>query len=267
MKPVHTSLRVLPIYCHSGAAGASRRRSAPFQVLVFFVLALLLQGCGGSKPPLTSYASVELKQWGQFPSEQELPEYRISYGDLLEVKFFNNPEFNETVRVRPDGRITLQRVGEMFVVGKTPSQVTREVVETYRQILVAPEVTVFVREFGALNVYVLGMVERPGGVLYNKNLDILQAIALAGGVKEGAKTKSIILLRRTDDGRLHAWSFDLSFGNLGRTIRHNVAIQPNDIIYVPKTAFASATDFMRRLFEGLLPPVDLYLRTIFFYTR
>jgi protein involved in polysaccharide export with SLBB domain len=107
-------------------------------MLVFGVLALLLHGCGGSRPPLTSYASVLLKQWGQFPSEQELPEYRIGYGDLLEVKFFNNPEFNETVRVRPDGRITLQRVGEMFVVGKTPGEVTAEIVETYKQILVAP---------------------------------------------------------------------------------------------------------------------------------
>ena len=79
-------------------------------------------------------------------SEQE---YRIQVGDQLDIKFFYNPELNEQVTVRPDGRISLQLVHEIMVAGLTPSELTDLLTKKYAPELKKPEITVIVRSFGA----------------------------------------------------------------------------------------------------------------------
>ena len=192
-----------------------------------------------------------------------IPEYRLGFGDVIEVKFFINDRFNETVTVRPDGRITLERMGEFFVAGMTPLELDSMITAGYTGFMQDPEITVFVREFSGYQVYVLGEVESPGGYPVQRDMTLLQALASAGGAKAGAKIQDVILLRRSEEGEVIARKVDLE-----KVLKNNnhdedgmdLFIQPLDIVYVPKTKIASASTFMQQVYDGFLPPVDMYLR-------
>src|SRR5690606_7072119 len=72
-------------------------------------------------------------------------DYQIQVGDHLDIKFFFNPELNETVLVRPDGRIALQLVGEIPVVGNTVEEIRGILIKNYSGQLKNPEVAVILR--------------------------------------------------------------------------------------------------------------------------
>ena len=195
-------------------------------------------------------------------------EYRLGFGDVLEIKFFNNEQFNETVTVRPDGRISLEIVGDIFVAGMTPRQLDSLITRTYTEIVKNPDVTVFVREFSGYQVYVLGQVNKPGGIPLQRNMTLLHALAAAEGITEGGQLQSVMLLRKGTNNQLNALKFDLTkalTGSSSKITETDVYIQPLDIIYVPKTFVYSSSTFLKRVWEGLLPPIDTYLRAIYWY--
>jgi len=76
-------------------------------------------------------------------------EYKIQYGDQLDIKFLYNPELNENLPVRPDGRITLQLVGDLMVVDMTPTQLAEALKARYATEVRKPEITVIVRQFAS----------------------------------------------------------------------------------------------------------------------
>ena len=197
------------------------------------------------------------------------PEYRLGFGDVIDIKFFQHFEFNETITVRPDGRISLAKVGELRVKGMTPADLDSIITDTYRRFIREPDVTVIVREFGGYKFYVLGEVNRGGGFPVERDMTVLQAIAAAGGPKISAKMGSVMILRRGMRQEVEAVKLNLSKSlktKSGLRISpHNILVQPRDIIYVPKTAIASASDFMRQVYTGILPPLDLYLRAVIIY--
>ncbi|MFQ5648509.1 MAG: polysaccharide biosynthesis/export family protein [bacterium] len=200
-----------------------------------------------------------------------LPEYRLGFGDVVEVKFFRNPQFNETLVVRPDGRVSLAKVGEMRVAGMTPAQLDSVITHTYAEFVIEPEVTVIVREFGGYQVYVLGEVTSPGGYAVQRNMTVLQALATAGGPKLSARLGSVMVLRRGQSDKVEALKVDvrqpLKAKQESEIYGNDVYLQPHDIVYVPKTFVASVSDFMRQVYSGFLPPLDLYLRAVLFYDR
>jgi protein involved in polysaccharide export with SLBB domain len=196
---------------------------------------------------------------------EAIPEYRLGFGDVIEVKFFHNPRFNEIITVRPDGRISMERIGEIFVTGMTALQLDKLITDKYSIFVQEPEVTVFVREFAGYQVYVLGQVNSPGGYTIQRDMTMLQAVAMAGGAMDGAKMQSVMLLRRGEDGEVKAFKVDLKNpvnGSEGKVIEDDLYVQALDIVYVPKTFFASANTFMTQVWGGFLPPVDVYLRVL-----
>ena len=88
-------------------------------------------------------------------------------GDQLEVKFFYNPELNEQVIVRPDGRISLQLANEIMVAGLTPLELTDLLKKKYSTEISKPEITIIVRTFTSQRVFVDGEVNRAGLVRAN----------------------------------------------------------------------------------------------------
>ena len=125
----------------------------------------------------------------------------MGYGDVIDVKFFYNENLNETLTIRPDGRITLPRLGDVLIVGMTPTQLDQLITEKYSEIVRGPDVTVIVREIGEEVVYVLGEVNDPGGYPLNPSgTTVLGAISLASGFKHTAKLSSIILIKKNAQG-------------------------------------------------------------------
>jgi polysaccharide biosynthesis/export protein len=200
------------------------------------------------------------------PSQQagNEAEYRFGYGDLLEIKFFNNNEFNETVRVLPDGRISLQRIGSFKIIGMTPTMLQKVIEEKYASFLRQPEVTVFVRETASQVFYCMGEVNNPGIHPIAGHMTIYEAIALAGGVTEKAKLQNVFVLRPLQNERLQTIKINMSKISSKNRVVEDYAIQPKDIVYVPKTLIADITTLAKQIYDGVLPPADVYLRALWY---
>ncbi len=235
-----------------------------FYLSTLIVAGFIFTSCGGTKPALVEEARITLPDFKP-PSSDDLPDYIIDFGDLLEIKFFVNDRFNEQVRVRPDGRITLERIGDLLVVGRTPAQIDSLITASYAQIIIGPEVTVFVREFGSPEVYVLGEVNHPGPVAYRGRLTALQAVALAGGPSREAKMNSVLIIRQ-DPGELVAMRWDLKELMKGDIYRGDPLIKPFDIVYIPRTFIYKLGDFLKAYLPLITTPLDLSVRW-FYYQR
>lgn len=234
---------------------------------VLLLAGLLWGGCAGPgqvKKTVSPASPVIAAAWED--SAAETPEYRLGFGDVLDIRFFNSTRFDQTVTVRPDGRISILRLGDVYVDGMTPSQLDSIITAKYAEIIVNPDITVIVREFGAYQVYVLGEVNRSGGIALRREMTLLQAIAAAGGPNNHAKLSSVMLLRRNGEGQMDALRIDLS-KSLSGEAASDLPVQAQDIIYLPKTFVASASVFLRQVYDGVLPPVDSYLRGVLAYRR
>jgi len=192
-------------------------------------------------------------------------EYLLGFGDVIEVKFFNTPEYNETIAVRPDGYISLQRLGDVYVAGKSTTELDEEITRGYGEVLQNPDITILVRQFGGQQCYVMGEVERPGLISMAKGMTLMRAIAAAGGPKKTAKMSSVILIRSKDLKKAEASRRDLSFGHLAEHMEADLAVHPYDVIYVPKTFVANVGAFMSQIYDIVLPPFDAWARYEFWY--
>lgn len=217
--------------------------------------------------PVKPQASQQAVEVSQQISTGRPAEYRLGYGDVVEVKFFYTPEYNETVTIRPDGYISLQRIGDLYVAGKTAAELDRQITGTYSEILQNPDVTVLVRQFGGQQCYVMGEVEKPGTIEVAKGMTMMRAIAAAGGPKKGAKMSSVILIRSSDLKKAEASRIDLSFGTLSKRMETDLPITAYDVIYVPKTFVADVGAFLSQIYDIVLPPFDAWARYEYWYKR
>ncbi len=103
----------------------------------------------------------------------------------------------------------------------------------------------------------------------SNNQTILQAIAEAGGAKSTAKLSNVMVLRKDQTEEVVATQVNLNSilktDNIFDIEESNLALQSHDIVYVPKTAISSASEFVKMVYSGFLPPLDLYMRAIFYY--
>jgi len=175
-------------------------------------------------------------------------DYLIQRGDRLSIKFFYTSELNENVTVRPDGRISLQLVGEVDAVGRTPRELSKSLRATYATLLSKPNVVVIVREFAGHRAYIGGEVNRPTMVPLDGNTTVAEAVFRAGGSKPTAALKSVILVRAGEKGR-EAFRIDLSGGFRAKATVP--VLQAYDLVYVPKSFIAKVGDW-----------VDLYINRI-----
>ena len=215
-------------------------------IFIFAVVVFSLGvGCGSHQSILDNDAQTSPVEF------QRLPEYYIQPGDQLDIKFFYNPELNETVLVRPDGKISLQLIDDVQAAMITPAQLDRFLTKIYAKELKKPEITVIVRSFSGQRVYVGGEVNRQGIINLTAGMTALQAVFNAGGLKETADPESAIVIRKGPDNQPIPMRVDLSafheeYAGAG------FHLQPHDIVYVPKTFIAEANKFVNQYVERLL---------------
>lgn len=165
------------------------------------------------------------------PIETTIPTaYLIDAEDVLEVAVFQSDSLSRTIPVRPDGKITLPLVGDVVARGKTSDELAREIEARFADYVQTPRVTVIVREVNAPRIFVLGEVARPGGYPLRGDLDVVQALALAGGLGDFASRGKIVLIRRTAEGEVRA---RLDYDDLIDGDQPMPRLQPGDTIYVP----------------------------------
>jgi protein involved in polysaccharide export with SLBB domain len=214
----------------------------------FVLLSLLIIGC--QSYPKNIELSPEQHEKPPVPE----PVVRLNPGDILDIRFFYNPELNTVQTVRPDGRIALQLVGEKIAQGKTPEELRQELLQSYEEFVTQIDVTVIVQEFGHRLVYVGGQVQTPGPVPMPGPMTALEAVLLAGGVNlDSGKYKTVLVIRRSEDGWL-GHKIDLK-----DVFKKNVArpyfLQPLDIVYVPERNIAKVNRWIDQHIGQILPQV------------
>lgn len=178
--------------------------------------------------------------------------YVIQPGDRLDVKFFYNSELNESVTVRPDGKISLQLVDEVQASGLTPAELDDILTQKYSHELKKPAITVIMRSFVGQRVYVGGEVNKQGIIDLTTGMTALQAVIDAGGFKETALPEGAIIIRKGPDSRPVPMRVDLKKALYENTPESETRLKPFDIVYVPKSAIAKANKFVNQYIEKLL---------------
>jgi protein involved in polysaccharide export with SLBB domain len=167
-------------------------------------------------------------------------DYLIHPGDELSIKFFYNPELNDDVVVRPDGKISLQLVDELQASGKTPSQLDKELTELYSVELKRPAITVIMRSFGGQQIFVGGEVGRPQAVKLTPQMTPLQAVMNAGGFLDTADQNSVMVIRADADNQAQTYSVNLEQIADGNSPDLKFQLHPGDVVFIPKTGVAKA---------------------------
>ena len=217
--------------------------------LVVLIAVMLMAGCATG--PIVEQPTAPVAQMNKEAVEYPSQEYLIQIGDELDIKFLYNPELNEKLPVRPDGRISLQLVKEVAVVGLTPAGLEKVLTEKYAGELKKPEIAVIVRTFTAYKVFVDGEVYKPGPIALVGPMTVYQAVVTAGGWKETARMNEIVLIRGATTGKPGVTVVNLEKVLDNSDMTQNIQVMPMDIVYVPKSPIANLDTW-----------VDLYIRRL-----
>lgn len=161
-------------------------------------------------------------------------DYRIGAGDVLAIRFWRLNDVSADVVVRPDGKVSLLLLDDVQAAGLTPEQLRDGIQKAAADLFESPRVTVVVKEINSRNVYITGMVAKPGPYPLNGGLRVLQLIAMAGGLLEFANANDIVIMRSKDGQQI---PFRFSYEDVRQMRRdrldQNIALEPGDTVIVP----------------------------------
>jgi polysaccharide export outer membrane protein len=228
------------------------RRTDRSAALLFRILNLLLLFCIAG--------CIRYPDIPQIPDEAASPElyaphlepsYPIQIGDVLTVRSYYNPNLDQEVLVRPDGRISLLIIGEVEVAGMTPSELNKIVSDRYRELSSSTDTVVGVKVSSGLGVYLMGELKTPAMHRLQGSLTLMQAVAESGGFLPTANKSEIVVFRRQGNGRFVGYKVD------GERILSHEAADPYlaraDIVYVPKSQIANVNQFVDQYISQVVP--------------
>jgi polysaccharide biosynthesis/export protein len=208
----------------------TERKTGPAAAKWFVTMAVLLSGAAilaAQAPP----AAKPQPGTGAAP-EKVAPidprTYVIGPEDVLMIRVWREPELSGQIPVRPDGKISLQLVGEVQASGLTPEQLTNSIAEGLAKYMTRPEVSVGVVSVLSKKYYISGEVQRPGAYPLLVPTTVLQALVNAGGFRDFANTKKITILRG-------AKRFNFNYKEVlkGKKQEQNILIENGDQIIIP----------------------------------
>jgi len=195
----------------------------------------------------------QFQQWIEYE-----PIYTLYPGDQIDIVVSSAPELSRTLTVGPDGRILMPMSQPIMAAGKNMIQVQNELKAQLAQQLRDPTVAVTPRAYGPQQIYVGGEVGQSGTYTLPGPIGAIEALFMAGGLRDSAKTNQIAVLRRAPNGGMMMRTVHIGHG-LNRLPHYNDVIQlrRGDIIFVPKTRLAEIGLFVQGI-RGVLP-VDFNL--------
>jgi protein involved in polysaccharide export with SLBB domain len=223
----------------------------------YVILLLFCVGCGGARHMVVpESASIPFGQ-GATPVKfsdasmdvrSQTRPYILQVGDVIDIKFYRAAELNESVTIRPDGKISLQYVRDVQAAGLEPMDLARWLGELYAYELLDPSVTVIVREFANQRIYVDGEVRTPKEVPLRGPMTALQALSQAGGCLNTAEVKKVFLVRYNQTKEVR----EVKQLNLEK-VNEDVLLEPLDLVYVPRRGISDANLFMEQYIYNMIP--------------
>lgn len=158
--------------------------------------------------------------------------YRVQPGDVLGISVWREEGLEKQVIVRPDGGLSFPLVGNVQASGKSIPELQTEVADKLKRFIPDPSVNVAVLQLDGNKVYVIGKVNRPGEFPVTRNVDVVQALAMAGGMTPYAAVNKIHILRRSG-GKQSAIPFAYGDVEKGQDLEQNIVLQAGDVVVVP----------------------------------
>jgi polysaccharide export outer membrane protein len=183
----------------------------------------------------------------------EPSDFLLGVGDEISIEFFHNPELDDELTVRPDGKGNLKLVGDVKIAGLSVVQLQTTIEQMYDPILVQPDVSVNLRNTVSQVVFIGGEVQNPGMYELRAGLTPVQAIFIAGGLMSSAEQSSIVLFRDIGEPLLAYHIMNLE-AQLGSELEHRkINLRAKDIIFVPPSRIASINKFMELHVHKIIP--------------
>jgi polysaccharide export outer membrane protein len=174
--------------------------------------------------------------------------YVVGTGDVLDIEVWKEPDLQRVVVVSPDGKINFPIVGTIRVIDKTLAQIAEIVTVKIQDAVVAPSVTVTLRESRSAQVQVVGEVQKQGTLLYHERMSVLDALQSSGGVEWAtAKAEAIHIVRGSLDDPI---LITVDLEEVLEAAARNVFLEPGDIVVVPPKYI---TRFDRYVTQALSP--------------
>lgn len=159
-------------------------------------------------------------------------DYRIRAGDKLTISVWRETDLQRQVLVQPDGRISFPLAGQVQAQGKTVEEIRADVTTRLARFIPDLVVTVLLDEIRGTQVYVLGQVNKANQYVVPGDVDVMQALSLAGGMTPYAAANEIRILRR-DAGRQIVLDFHFGDVSRGRGLEQNILLRDGDVVVVP----------------------------------
>ena len=199
----------------------SNSKQSGILAIVGLVSIFMVTGCLSSKypdPPSTHTG---------------LPEkITLQEGDVVKIIFPDAPNLNATVKIKRDGSITLESIGDILAVGMTAAELEKALLAKYADKIISKEINVII-ESSNFQIYITGAVMHPGKVVSDRPLTALEAVLEAGGVDYSrANLKGVMITRKTK-GRIEHFKVDVQSMISGKST-DSFDLRPNDILFVPE---------------------------------
>jgi polysaccharide export outer membrane protein len=159
-------------------------------------------------------------------------DYIIGPGDILDISVWKVEELTKLVTVLPDGKIAFPLVKQVLAAGKTVDQLTRELEAKLTRYVPDLNLSILVHQVNSMMIYVIGRVNNPGRFILNSNIDVLQALTLAGGLNPFAEGGKIKIFRKQPNGT-EIIRFDYDDVVKGKDLGQNITLIRGDVIVVP----------------------------------
>lgn len=158
--------------------------------------------------------------------------YLLNPGDFLNISVWNEESLQHDVVILPDGMISFPLAGQLPAAGLTVIELQEDIKTGLSEFIADPVVTVSVTEAAGNAIYVMGKVLKPGSFAMTHEMDLLQALSLAGGLTPYAKENRISIIRRQQSQQTQ---IDVRYADLkrGENLTDNILLKRGDIIVVP----------------------------------
>lgn len=216
------------------------------------ILRFLAACCLAALAPTSGAFAQELPTPASAAAADPAP-YRIARGDELNLKFFYTPELNTIATVRSDGRIGIPLVGDLRVEGLSLAELSGTITERLASQVRRPEVSINVQGASSQRVFIGGEVTRAGVQPLVGPLSVAQAVMVAEGLKDTARAGDVVLLRRGKGDERVVMHLNLAAALDGSDTTQDVALQPYDVLVVPKSGIANVNLWIDQYLRRNIP--------------
>lgn len=157
-------------------------------------------------------------------------DYRLVAGDKLRIEVYKDPQLSQSLQIRPDGKITLPLLGDVPAAGLTPTALRDQLTNSLREYVTNPVVTVIVVEATPPTIYVMGEVKSPGPQPMRGQMTVLEALSMAGGFLDFAKTSDVRVLRKGPAG---TETLKFNYKDAVKGEGEMIVLRPGDVVVVP----------------------------------